>query len=1185
MSQQRTTSNSDQQPSRFLPESAPPPSHHYHDAFGDGDAGVDYGDPLDLEEGGYDSVDSDDAHVVDSAAAAATRQNDAAIDLVNHTVQEPATTSLDELYEEVGLHETTLSTLHSKLTALTSQIEAEEALALTIREEIQLLAKKKVILKKKTEGNLEMVKRVEGTLEKTLGRLRAALGREGEIKEAHNKIQHDINEEKSEIDGDNSSVQQYLLPDLENVDGDLEQTEEFEAKIDEQDDGKEMPTSSYIEIPLHLDSIQTIHWPATDDMQSEIKSIIPKWRTNLPSPSLWNIDSADLLMKLMNITALENLLERQHLINEGLLSSDVGWIKESCIQGTPLDIYTHVNCKSWLKASQISVMADTNLDLPKETIDPNAVLCPYELAGTCADDRCPYQHLDRRPPENLITLSDGRRFLRYDLLPEPKLPSPLSIDDFISGKELLSHRKSDVDGKKATHSEQKPSTKVYPCPTCAKISLSPDDLRAHMKQCNRSTLVVDGTQYIVQNILVDEKKGEPVDHAKKNVANHESGSLDELVGDASDFTENHDLVRLPTVADNFDFESSDDESIVDIEKPLFKSSLFSDQFWWQHLMPLLGKERFASCDEKIDLILLSFGFQPIRDDFSGDGISQISLLQCSKARLESNKSVKPQVGKSRELEEIFLFARIVDVCQICVHMGHYHLGLSLLRGVSRSKETEYHVHLLQHALDSLKAITYSHSACDVFTCQARLRIISEFYRIRYAWLARSNSKPGEQPCLDKSLAFLLDTSTTSGHDIIMHLKSRMPSEDSFQYGWEKFDACLQLQLEKNIMVPLSYKMTEAEELSFILDCAVIGQTLQELAISINDESFNPMTQLLEPVWSTIQRLFNKSITYQLEGKSDNSLNRQMLAIILVGPIIFACASKIILPRSYQVLNHGEKFMPGFDSRRRLDLLALDKFIVEVIKDIRRHGRNQTKCGNIEPLLAPVSALSTAICVSLASFDKAQMRLENALNSKNKIQGQETPSLQVISAMLWSQFVHLRMNCPSFDYLMSLDTDEWPGVLHSNIIERNGEFASSTISNGTIICGLSSCGDRPMISAAVSNSADRLQWQNLVSFAAENYPSNMNRFREERTLNNNNFEFNVSNPELNRMSIAEFPLSVFVAGQSLTNLCLVGCMLDRLPVSSVSECCLQLHRLCNKILLLCTTSLVFIWESSNRSKGK
>jgi len=169
--------------SSFLPEKFTPtdPSHHYHDAFGDGDAGVDYGAPLDLEEGDYDSVDGscgdafrdhDDEDAKSAHDVHDEIDGDARPGSTAAAMSTPLEASIDELYEEVGLQETTLATLYSKLTELTDQIEAEQIVAAELRQDIQRLTHKKLMLKKRTEGGLELVKRVEGTLEKCLERLR-----------------------------------------------------------------------------------------------------------------------------------------------------------------------------------------------------------------------------------------------------------------------------------------------------------------------------------------------------------------------------------------------------------------------------------------------------------------------------------------------------------------------------------------------------------------------------------------------------------------------------------------------------------------------------------------------------------------------------------------------------------------------------------------------------------------------------------------------------------------------------------------------------------------------------------------------------------------------------------------------------------------------------------------------------
>ncbi|KAK0088274.1 hypothetical protein PV326_004898 [Microctonus aethiopoides] len=65
---------------------------------------------------------------------------------------------------------------------------------------------------------------------------------------------------------------------------------------------------------------------------------------------------------------------------ERLTSSNNNWVK---IEDEKPSIQPAVSYESVL----------TSLNTPKH-IDPNGVLCPYELMGTCSDEACPYNHLD-----------------------------------------------------------------------------------------------------------------------------------------------------------------------------------------------------------------------------------------------------------------------------------------------------------------------------------------------------------------------------------------------------------------------------------------------------------------------------------------------------------------------------------------------------------------------------------------------------------------------------------------------------------------------------------------------------------------------------------------------------------------------------------------------------------------------
>ncbi|KAL3778490.1 hypothetical protein HJC23_000503 [Cyclotella cryptica] len=1221
--------------SSFLPERFPPanPSHHYHDAFGDGDAGVDYGDPLDLEEGDYDSVDGScgigvegedfNVHRPDDGADGATMDGScqshpgiAAAEPWPLTTAAaaamrtaPIATSLDELYEEVGLHETTLATLHSKLTELTSQIQAEERAAERLRQDIQKLTQQKMILKKRTEGGVELVKRVEGTLEKCLDRLRAALKRSDVAKNHHHD--DDIGEGQNENSSGSFVGRNHASESLrhdENTHLDSSNVEETNTSQDAwhehtvsqhtsneavnnkaHDDENASPVTEntiprliFTEIALHYEKRDAIQWPSTqstDECQYRMKNGFPTWRTNLPSPSLWqNVDSIDLLTQLMNISSLENLLERHYLVQKSILPNDCGWVKESCIFGTPLDVYRHVDCKRWINGSCQTIpdeqVTSHSIDSDESAFDPNAILCPYELGGTCADDRCVYRHFARRPVPSVVTLSrSAKKFLRYYSLPDLRMPPSLSQSDFIIGEwpvvdgvisrgkfELFDkaeeHEQCNRDQRSSESQMQAPHDRVYPCPTCAKISLNADDLRNHLNQCNPCFFEVDGTPYSLHNTLLEESKivhnetVHPEIRSENMSATHKTVTVN-----TRDITENHDFINLPTVHESSDEdESSNESSAQDEQEPPRKGFIFYGDFWWQELMPRPESECGTSCHKIVDMILRSFGFEAIREHDQGGDTETTHLSKLLSGHPYFDTS------KSGELNETLLIARTIDFCRICIHMGQDTLGLAVLRGIYKSNVNGVNMCLLAYVEDSMKVLSTSSSACDVFTCQVRLLLISEFYRVFYAWQFEDNSSRTE-PSLEELLNLLDDhaKSTNTSHVLMMHhLSSRMPSEAVSSNGvaqssWEPFVSILQLQLEKHVVLPFSHKMTKKQQFSFLLECAHIGRTLQVLVESIHDQTFSPLSHALDPTWSVLQRLLQKSAALE-NLRGTNLLMSQVLLILVMGPLIFACVSNTIsFPATrMSTAKEGERSLPQFDSRRRLDLSALDVFVVEMIKAFRRRERNTKSIVTVEPLLSTLYVLSVAISVSLGEFDKAQLRLENAFNSKKKSANREAPSMNVFSEMLWSQLVHLRMNFPSYHdsrELLGSEIAENPAkLLRPYIAEAHNEIASRIVKNGVILRGLDLCGDRIMISASGWNLTHRIQWQGVVSLAMAKYA--VNESYKIPSECSNIIEFHISH-EMDKPDgfvNIEFPRSLLITGQALTHLSIVGLMLDELPYS-------------------------------------
>eukprot|EP00956_Cyclotella_meneghiniana_P030779 scaffold78549_cov98-Cyclotella_meneghiniana.AAC.1 len=1173
MSQDQEQQQQKQQQS--LPESIPPiaASYHYHDAFGDDDVGIDYGAPLDLEECEYDSVDGDahgnhnesfnDAGVDDDAndlvsLNAATKSTDPKVSTQMQIDSMTSSTPLDELHEEVGLHETTLSTLHSKLTSLVSQIEAEETLAASLREEIQLLTQKKLILKKKTEGTMELVKRVEGTMEKTLGRLRVALGREqigvgDDIAMAVDKaVNEGVKEQLQERQDDAPELMEDQV-DFLSFEPTLPRNEQEVSKPDnkqEQDKSvTEGTADAYIEIPLHHNTEQKIDWPSEDSgITSKIEHILPTWRTNLPSPSLWNnLESPNLLTQLMNISALENLLQRQHYIDEGLLpSGDTGWVNENCIQGTPLDIYRHVDCKRWhinnyaslpsTDSDEAQMNSQSTFDDEGSALDPNLILCPYELGGTCADDRCPYQHLSRRPLKRVVAMEDGRRYLRYYALPDLRLPPALCEQDFIACEQTTNvdahiTRKDHGNTKNELIESEHPKN-MYPCPMRVNVSLNASDLRSHMKQCKQNSIELNRNVYSVQNTLVADSTTAATNE-KYAVADSQSKEQG-AVGEISDFVENRDLVNLPNVAEESDPQDSD-ESVGDNEEPLRKGLLLEGQLWWQDMIPLHNTEYTTPNHNTIDLILHSFGFQPIRDESE---YAQITLIRC----------LNPGQQKlSSECREILFTARIIDLCRICVQMGQISLAISLLQGTHHLQLNDS---LVRYVLVSLKNLPPNCGAYDMFGFQSSLLLISEFCRTRYNWLSGNNSRPHEEPKFNMVISFLNDPmAATIDHVVRCNLKSRIPMEAK-QSNWDHFVSCLQAQLDKHIVVPFSYRMTHVEQLSFLIECASIGQVLGGLVESIKDETFSPLAHVMDPTWLVMQRLLqNSTAQSQLEGNSGNAYITQVALIFIIGPVIFSCTSNIISRHLIKIspssATKTKNLLPDTDlSRSCLDLSSIDIFIVEMVKDIKRHGRKTIKCTNIECLLSSLYAISASICIYLKAFDKAQLRLENAINSKKVSSHREALSINVISELLWSQLVHLRMICPSYHHSVDPKAVENTTSLPDSVSEIHDEIASRIFNNCIIIGGLDACGDRSIVSSAVGNHHERQQWQNLVSLAFQQYHS------YESTSVKPFEEFDISYPKvkLNGLGVAEFPMSLLIAGKALKHLHLVGLGIDRLPSS-------------------------------------
>eukprot|EP00984_Skeletonema_dohrnii_P036112 scaffold36704_cov139-Skeletonema_dohrnii-CCMP3373.AAC.1 len=125
--------------------------HHFHDSFGEADSGVDYGPPIELEEDTHDNAAITTVSKSQHNDGMELHLNDSA-----EEVEDATTITLEELEETVGLREATLESLHDKLSKLNQEITLEEQSSSLLQNDIELLNKKKIVLKKRTENNVQL---------------------------------------------------------------------------------------------------------------------------------------------------------------------------------------------------------------------------------------------------------------------------------------------------------------------------------------------------------------------------------------------------------------------------------------------------------------------------------------------------------------------------------------------------------------------------------------------------------------------------------------------------------------------------------------------------------------------------------------------------------------------------------------------------------------------------------------------------------------------------------------------------------------------------------------------------------------------------------------------------------------------------------------------------------------------
>jgi len=916
--------------------------------------------------------------------------------------------SIEELEEELGLQSTTLESLTAKLQRLNEDIVKEEQTSSTLRDELQQLDQRKAFFRKRTDKNLKLVKDLEISLEKCLERLRTALdalkGKESSAGTSNLDPGDSDDDSTSGDDGAESS-------DLSKDGNDAGEAGKKVAARNDDDHANNTGSPSQIDVQFHQ-SQTTFDWPTKliqkerEERNSEPVDL-PLWRIEGCAKTLIQCSSVHLIVDVMNSTVLEH---RYELEGRDDLSKDCGWLKQSNLWGTCLDVYSQIP-SSLLHSGFRRTCQDGHGTMEKDemagVLNPNVILCPYELNGTCADEKCPYQHLkdnNRRKRKRAVAIEStrdeetGAIFVQYDSLPELKLPRPFDENDFVCENTLVDqvqqeeareidsslHRKQS--GTSSPDRVDCDANRFY-CSPFNHDSVTLAELKTQLDEAEPHTMEVDGHQVTVKYSFAPEK---------------------------SDFEQNFDIVNLPAV-----------EEVNDGQQQAMKSRYtgFSQLFWWQqHIISSISEDQpgKTTFDRIVSL------FNVVRNEQTFRILSQYTGEETS---------------SERQSGDILLCARIVDLTRMCLHMGKTAVGAQVCStDIIKSINIDWCRDIVHHTMRIGQ--TPLPSLHQEFCGQTKLLTLSTALQADFNVGLDDDERVAVLSLADGDARSSMPVDVLEQKIRQKLLASVHINKDLSENGWSRFMSLMKVYMDKCVMAPFkTLTCCDKSHLSFLMQCIDFGCSLVEiLTTAWHQPTCNALLHILEPAWEASQYL-------------RSTKNGCVYSVLMFGPLLFGSVSSLIARPHCRGAGTKKPRLAAFDSRTYADLSCLSKFILGMLKDLSTHDN----LDDMAFLTSPLYSLCAAIYCAQGEWHKSQIRLENVVG---KTVGSGHPSLFALSQRLWCQVVQLRLLCPPPESLRK------KGTAVSRIAETQ-KTASVIIGNGVDLQDIKLPGDALVAPSLVS----------------------------------------------------------------------------------------------------------------------
>ena len=651
---------------------------------------------------------------------------------------------------------------------------------------------------------------------------------------------------------------------------------------------------------------------------------------------------------------------------------------------------------------------------------------------------------------------------------------------------------------------------------------------------------------------------------------NEASTVESIQNEKCSIEDNLDYVCLPSDVDSTDG-SDEMESRDDLDRSEDARTVFDNMVWWQQLdsSTIPVKDIESDDGNTFDHLLLAFGFE--RSEEAGRHVLRYTKSSSSPA------GDAPVTQKQRELDDLLFFSRLIDLSRILVHMGRDSFVLSAIDSVSESRNKgDPYKSLLNSVSGSIASLSHSRGAQTMYQVQLHLHVVSEMLHAHHDSVYGQDGSADQEKeslTLDKLLYLIGNLRRENkllpdGYDRLLSClpspslpaerrtnrfspSSQTPTASTSSVEndiWAKFVKTLRLMMEKFIIIPYS-ELKCGEQLIFLTQCVSIGKFLGYVGrMASKQPHFAPYLHALEPTWTSLQLLLQRSTTRRGEGVW---LQPDLIALAVIGPLLFGCVSDTVAPPSGET-GTLRKLPPRFDARARANVSSLDKFIVEILKELSRFSRRGNRKSLIEPLMTPLYGLSATISVSLGSFDKAFVRLEHVLNKEGGSSSvMNQMSLFTLSEMIWSQLLQIRMLCPSYTDPLNPTTTKSNNLVKStlptHIVDSHLELATQIVGNGISLWGVKMRADSHMnIISPCLNQVHCSEWEKASRHIFTQHP--------QIEVHTEEFcgKFCIANayPKLDGMKdrVSVFPETLFLLRKSLIALSLENCGLPRLPTS-------------------------------------